>query len=403
MTTRRFFSFLLIFATLLSVLTFPGAAVDASAAKTSDDQIHYININTANTSDCILIESNGETMLVDTSNPDASTGGAQAISNDSANVNEAIRYLRAMGIDSLDYVVLTHNHSDHIGGVTRLCQEGLIDSHTTVYYRTDAPSYEDIITPNWENRLYIRRALDALASVDANVVCLAEENITTLNLQLGDFSIDFLNLDADGDGVVDFSYDIENDNSIVLKVTKGSVDTLLTGDIEGAAEAALCNEIGQVEVLKVPHHGNRTSSSYEFLKTIQPETAILTSDGYWQYGAYEYLRSIGADIYTTGLCPELAIVEVVYDDSYEIENGVQYYVDSDDGWHSWVTDSYYVENGEVFRDGWKMISGTWYYFNEDGIMQTGEITENGITYTLSSSGALMGSTASFGFFSHKRR
>ena len=388
MKKYRLLSMVVCCSILFSTLISPGAALDlgmggpAEVLSQSDDQIHYINVNPEHTSDCFLIESNGMYMLVDTSNPDWSTGGAQAVDNDTASVNEAIRYLT-----SLDYVVLTHNHSDHIGGVTRLCETGFINSSTTVYYRTNASSLEDVICPYWENSIYLRRGLDAMNSAGAEVVCLADANITEMTMQLGDFTIEFLNLDTDQDGVVDFDYENENNNSIVLKVTKGSVDTLLTGDIELEVELALAEQFGEIEVLKVPHHGNKTSSSYEFLKALQPETTILTSEGYWQYGAYEYLRSIGTSIYTTGLCPALAIVEVVLDDSYEIRNGEQYYTYSSDGWNTWLNHSYYVENGRVFRDGWKQISGEWYFFNEDGIMQTGRIVDNGTAYNLSETGA----------------
>ncbi len=396
MKKYRFLSMVICCTILLCSLISPGAALDlgtvgpddvrAETLSRSDDQIHYINVNPEHTSDSFLIESNGMYMLVDTSNPDWGTGGAQAVDNDTASVLEVTRYLDAIGVSSLDYVVLTHNHSDHIGGVIRLCEMGFINSSTTVYYRTNARSLEDVMYPYWENSLYLQRGLDAMNSAGAEIVCLADENTTALTIQLGDFSIDFLNLDTDQDGALDFDYENENNNSIVLKVTKGAVDTLLTGDIELEVDLALAEQLGQVEVLKVPQHGNKTSSSYEILNALQPETALLTSEGYWQYGAYEYLRSIGTDIYTTGLCPAPAIVEVVLDDGYEILNGEQYYTYSSDGWNTWLNHSYYVEDGRVFRDGWKRIGGEWYFFNEDGIMQTGQIVDDGTSYYLSETG-----------------
>lgn len=393
---KRVFSFAVCLAMLLSLLSCPGTAMDIGASEgaagpalETDDLIHYIHVNTEYNNDCFLIESNGEYMLVDTSNPDLGTGGSQAVIEDTATVNEAIRYLDHLGVTTLDYVVLTHNHSDHIGGVGRLCQTGHITSDTTVYYRSSEHTIEDIIYPYWENALYLRRALDALNEVGAQVVCLADEQITDLTVQLGDFTVDFLNLDMDGDGVVDFDHDNENNNSIVLKVTKGSVDTLLTGDIEQEVELALAEQLGQVEVLKAPHHGNRTSSSYEFMKAIQPETVIVTSSGLWQYGAYEYLHNIGSSIYALGLSPGLAIIEAVMEDSYEIIDGREFFTTASEGWHEWLDHYYYVEGAQVVRDDWKKISGDWYYFNEDGVMQTGQVTVDGVTYSLSDTGELI--------------
>lgn len=334
-----------------------------------DDKIHYINVNPDSISDSFLVESNGQYLLVDTSNPDLATGGAQAVADDSANVNAVIRYLESLGISSLDYVVLTHNHSDHIGGVSRLCQTGFINETTTVFYRSGERTQEDITTPYWENSRYFRMAMDAIAAAGAKTVGLAEENLTEYELALGDFSIEFLNLDNDRDGVVDFDYENENNNSIVLLVTKGTVDTLLAADIEQEVEQALSRQLGKVEVLKVPHHGIRTSSSYEFLNVLQPEAAVITAYGYSQYGAYEYLKSIGTGIYSTGSCNCPAIVEFVMDDSYEIRSAGELTQSAEEGWHSWLDHYYYVENGQVLRDTWRTISGTEYYFDRDGIMR----------------------------------
>lgn len=389
MKKYKFAAILVLCAFLSGGLTLKSYAQDGGTGMSAQtDKIHYINVNPESLSDAILIESDDRYLLVDTSNPDLSTGGAQAVANDTANVNEVIRYLRQIGVANLDYVVLTHNHSDHIGGVSRLCQEGLIGAGTTVFYRSSAMSEEEITYPDWENNLYLQKGLEAIASTDAKVVCLAQERITELSLTLGNFSVEFLNLDMDEDGVVDFDEENENNNSIVLKVTKGDIDTLLTGDIEQEVERKLLTQVGQVEVLKVPHHGIRTSSSYEFLKALQPETAVITAYGYSQFGAYEYLRSIGADIYTTGCCDALAIVEVVMDHGYEMQGGTVFEMTEGDGWHSWLEHSYYVENGQVFRDGWKRIGRDWYYFSEDGIMRTEDLTENGRTYSFYETGEL---------------
>lgn len=113
-----------------------------------------------------------------------------------------------------------------------------------------------------------------------------------------DFSIEFLNLDNNRDGTVDFDRENENNNSIVLMVSKGTVDTLLAADIEQEVELVLVQQLDEIEVLQVPHHGIRSSSSYEFLKTIQPETAIITAYAYSQFGVYAYLKGIGGVWYS---------------------------------------------------------------------------------------------------------
>lgn len=388
MKRYKFFSLLTCCVFLISIFSSQSYAQDWKPVHSgsTDDKIHYININPDATSDSFLVESNGQYLLVDTSNPDLATGGAQAIADDTANVNAVIAYLSDLGISSLDYVVMTHNHSDHIGGVTRLCQEGFINADTTVFYRSTETTQEEITVPHWENARYFQMAIDAVTDAGAKTVCLAQENITEYQLQLGDFSIEFLNLDNDHDGTVDFDYEIENNNSIVLLVTKGTVDTLLTADIEQAVELALSQQLDKIEVLKVPHHGNRTSSSYEFLKSLQPETAVITAYGYVQSSAYAYLQNIGTDIYTTGNSSDSAIVELVMDDGYEIQGAAELAQSAEDGWYTWLDHDCYVENGQIFRDGWKRIGRNWYYFNEDGVMQTDDLVENGRIYSFRSTG-----------------
>lgn len=371
MSRYKFFTLLNCCVFLLNIFLSQCFAWDYPPAQPdfTDDKIHYINVNPDELSDSFLVESNGQYLLVDTSNPDLATGGAQAISDDTANVNRVIHYLKELGISSLDYVVMTHNHSDHIGGVSRLCQEGFINADTTVFYRSGEKTLEDTTNPDWENSRYFQLAMNALTDAEAKTICLSQMNITEYQLQLGDFSIKFMNLDNDQDGIVDFDHENENNNSIVLMVSKGTVDTLLAADIEQEVEQALSTQLDEIEVLKVPHHGIRTSSSYEFLNALQPETAIITAYGYSQFGAYEYLQSIGTEIYTTGCCTDLAIVELVMDDYYEIHGAAELAQSAEDSWHTWLDHYYYVENGQVIRDDWKRISGNWYYFNEDGIMQ----------------------------------
>jgi beta-lactamase superfamily II metal-dependent hydrolase len=80
------------------------------------------------------------------------------------------------------------------------------------------------------------------------------------------------------EGSTDLHDDDVNDDSLVLKLSYGEVDVLFTGDIERRAEERLV-ESGmdlEAEVLKVPHHGSKTSSTPEFLSMVRPEFGIFS-------------------------------------------------------------------------------------------------------------------------------
>lgn len=106
-----------------------------------------------------------------------------------------------------------------------------------------------------------------------------------------------------------------NDRSIVLLARIGEMDVLLTGDLEYEGEQALINQglLSKIEVLKVGHHGSKTSTSEPFLNTIRPEVAVISSGKDNKYGhpvpeVMEKLKQSGAQILRTD---ELGSVHLV--------------------------------------------------------------------------------------------
>jgi competence protein ComEC len=93
---------------------------------------------------------------------------------------------------------------------------------------------------------------------------------------LGGADVEILHPPRDGTAV-----ESENDRSLVARVSWPGMNVLLTGDIERAAETALAEAPGladalRADVLKVPHHGSRTSSSEEFIDTVAPAVAVIS-------------------------------------------------------------------------------------------------------------------------------
>ncbi len=100
----------------------------------------------------------------------------------------------------------------------------------------------------------------------------------------------------------------DNDNALVLRVEYGDVSFLLTADVEAAAEERLVRRGSKLRstVLKVAHHGSRTSSSERFLQRVQPQIALISCGRYNSFGhpapqTLEHLQRSGAAIYRTDL------------------------------------------------------------------------------------------------------
>ena len=351
------------------------------------DRIHFISFGGEN-SDATLVESNGSYMLVDAGNPDASVGGNYAVADDSANGNAVVKYLQTLGVTHLDYLVMTHNHSDHIGGVPILCDNGLIDSGTTVYYRTEQSTQEETTT-DWQNIEYLNKALSSLQRVNANIICLSTENITSLSFEMGNYYIEFRNLDEDHNRVVDFYDDDENRNCIVMKLTIGNVSALLAGDLGGIEERKLIANggISNISILKASHHGLHSSNTYEWLTTTRPSAVVVTS-GQWKNGstngfaAYAYLRSKGTPVYT---CSDTikAVVFTIGNDRYEVSEvsqafqthtAVPFSQRINNGFYYWywayapTNNTVLVEDGRLVKNAYRSDSdGSTYYFNSDGV------------------------------------
>ena len=168
-------------------------------------------------------------------------------------------YLDANSIRQLDLVVLTHPDLDHGGGLGHILQnykvehilgisDMALDSQTHQQLRTIAKERDIPYSFRYKSEI------ELIPDVKLNLLHPIDETSTNL-------------LDEN-----------KNDDSLVLKLSYGEVDILFTGDIESNAETRLIRSQQdlQSEVLKVPHHGSRSSSSARFLDRVQPRYAIFS-------------------------------------------------------------------------------------------------------------------------------
>ncbi|MCD8067305.1 MAG: MBL fold metallo-hydrolase, partial [Lachnospiraceae bacterium] len=226
-------------------------------------EVIYLDVGQA---DATLLLCDGETMLID-------TGGYE-------DTDLLISYLYEYEVDVIEYLVLTHSDSDHIGGSADVLREFEVEEVFFSDFEKENSSYLNLMEALEEERL------------EAWLPDLGYE------VELGGATITFL-------GPVG-EWDTPNNTSICLRVDHGVNSFLFTGDAEAEAEEALV-ESGQnlkATVYKVGHHGSYTSSTEIFLSAVQPQYAVISCGEGNDYGhpheqALRRLEGVGAEIFRT--------------------------------------------------------------------------------------------------------
>lgn len=188
--------------------------------------------------DSILINQRfGQTILIDGGPPDENL------------------YLKELlyknGIGNIDDVIISHAHSDHLGGILDIANDIRFKN---VYFKS----------PNQDDKLF--RRLIRTASFGSTTALDRGDT-----LMLGDISFEIYGVST-GDNL--------NNNSLVAVANIFDTKLLLTGDIEESAELILIKnkELYDIDIMKVPHHGSQTSSTLEFLELTKPEVAVACLD-----------------------------------------------------------------------------------------------------------------------------
>lgn len=196
--------------------------------------IHYVDVGQG---DCILIGQNNEYVLIDAGN------------NEDGEL--LVDYFKQLGIEKFKYVIGTHAHEDHIGGIDNIINNFELEHFYMPDVITTTKTFEDV--------------LDALL---AKKKAFETPNIGD-TFKLNDASFEVLYLGKDKSDL--------NNTSIVLKLTYKNTTYLFMGDATSKVEKILLdNEVNlNSDVLKVGHHGSQYSSTAAFLKQVSPSYAVI--------------------------------------------------------------------------------------------------------------------------------
>ncbi len=221
-----------------NVFNLAGVSDFASESDRYDMSVHFIDVGKA---DSIYIKCKDKNILIDAGEK-----------NTYDLVNE---YLRRQNVKVLDLVIATHPHTDHIGGMPKVIEEFQIN-------KLLIPELKEEVIPTsttYEKLL--------LAIKNKNIA--PESPIPGTSFNIGGLIFEVL--------APNKQYDDVNNNSIVVKMTFKNTSFLFTGDAEKESENDMMNNNFNLksDVLKVGHHGSKTSTSSAFLRKVNPKYAVI--------------------------------------------------------------------------------------------------------------------------------
>ena len=211
-------------------------------------EIHFLDVGQGDS--CFIITPNHKTILID--------GGGSTSNTFDVGKDTLIPYLLDKGYTKLDYILISHFDQDHVGGILPILEEFKVGQVFITKQEEKSENYETFLEIVKEKNLKVRevKAGDkiTIGEVTFHILWPMEKQIEE---------------------------NILNNNAMVMKLQYKSFSMLFTGDIEEVAEKKILDtyknhlDMLKATVLKVAHHGSKSSSTEEFLKAVNSKVAII--------------------------------------------------------------------------------------------------------------------------------
>ncbi len=262
--------------------------VDGVTQQESDFTVYYLDVGQ---SDCAVIICDEKVLMID-------SGTVNQLYNIRTN-------LFTLEIDKIDYLLITHQHDDHMGSAAEII------NHYSV---------SNIMMPKITNSTSLNSAsydnlINSIAENEVNPIAISQGD----SFMLGSAKVDILSPSQQDDDL--------NNMSAVVKITYGNTSFLFTGDTgEKVEKQLLRNNIDvSANVLKVAHHGSRFSSSDDFLVAVNPDYTVISTGSDNTYGhptsdVIDRLEKIGIIPYITSINGNITVTSDGNDIQIQAEN-----------------------------------------------------------------------------------
>ena len=369
---------------MLATIGFLGVMNPVQAQEGNGNKVHFINVSPTNLgSDAILLESNGHYAMIDTGEdydfPDDSDSRYPYRDGDNTDyrnvmTERVMRHLKNVGVETLDFILITHAHSDHIGNADELMENFNVNK---VYMKRYSDSRITDKERLWDSQYNYDKVL-AVAS-QKGIPVIQDISKEQAHFSLGDMDIQLYNYENKyTNGQLTPVFD-DNSNSIISVITVNGKKIFSAGDLNNLDylnEDRYGPIIGKVDMMKFNHHFDAEfSNTSNFLQNLHPSIVVQTSSNdpwknhHLATDVINQLKSYGTQLIKASSAEYEATVFDIRTDGF-VNISTQYpripsfaakwYVE-DDVW------KYRYASGE-HAIGWSEIAGRYYFFKGNGAM-----------------------------------